>query len=150
MSAATKSGQHEHRMPLMGLFAALLVLTAAEVALFEVWHYTALRGEPFIPKVAMVLILIIVLTLPKAAIVLIYFMHIKYEKFLIVFLSLIPLLFAGIAVLPTLTDLVTLRDRSFTHVEGLRDYRAIKGHSLEEDGHKDHEGHNHGADTTPH
>jgi hypothetical protein len=143
MSAPTKKGHDDHHMPLMGLFAALLALTAAEVALFEIWHRTAVSGEPFIPKVAMVLILILVLTLPKAAIVLVYFMHIKYEKFIVVFLALIPILFAGIAVLPTLTDLVTLRDRSYTHVEGLSEYKAVRhddaGHGAE----AGHEGHDH-------
>lgn len=142
MSAHAKN-HDDHRMPLMGLFAALLALTAAEVALFEIWHRTAVSGEPFIPKVAMVLVLILVLTLPKAAIVLIYFMHIKYEKFLVVFLSLIPLLFAALAVLPTLTDLVTLRERSYTHVEGLSEYKAVR-HDAEHGG-GEHGGQEHAA-----
>jgi hypothetical protein len=119
-----KHDSHSHAVPLWGLFLALLALTAAEVALFELWHYTYRQGAPFIPKYVMVLILIIVLTLPKAAIVLVYFMHIKFERFFIVFLALVPLVFASLAVLPTLTDVVTLRDHGYTHVQGLRDYKA--------------------------
>lgn len=107
--ATSKSvSPHFHPVPLWGLFMALLLLTAAEVGLYEVWQHTAAHGEPFIPKLALVLILIIVLTLPKAAIVLIYFMHVKFEKQLVILLALAPFVFVFIAVLPTLTDIMVL------------------------------------------
>lgn len=84
---------------------ALLALTAAEVGLYEIWLHGAKAGDPFIPKYAMVLIILIVLTLPKAAIVLIYFMHLKFEKQFVIGLAIVPLVFAAICVLPTLADL---------------------------------------------
>jgi hypothetical protein len=62
-------------------------------------------GHPFIPKYALVLLILIVLTLPKGAIVMIYFMHLKFEKQFVVFLSLIPFLFAAVCVLPALADI---------------------------------------------
>ncbi len=111
---------HYHPVPLWGLFMALLFLTAAEVGLYEIWKHTAQHGDPFIPKLALVLILIIVLTLPKAAIVLIYFMHVKFEKQLVILLALVPFVFVFIAVLPTLTDIMVLRE----HVP--RDYHVEK------------------------
>jgi len=115
--------KHDHAIPLWGLFLALLALTAAEVALFEIWHASAEDGSPFIPKFAMVLLLL-VFTLPKAAIVMIYFMHLKFEKQFIVLLALLPFLFALIAVLPTLTDSQTLLNQNATYnrVEGLDQY----------------------------
>jgi caa(3)-type oxidase subunit IV len=122
---------HYHPVPLWGLFLALLVLTAAEVGLYEVWTITAKNGDPFIPKLALVLILIIVLTLPKAAIVLIYFMHVKFEKQLIVLLALVPFVFVFIAVLPTLTDIMVLRE----HVPPTYHVKSITGVSADHHGH---------------
>lgn len=125
---------HYHPVPLWGLFLALLALTAAEVGLYEVWRETAAHGDPFIPKLAMVLVLIIVLTIPKAAIVLIYFMHVKFEKQLIVLLALAPLVFVGIAILPTLQDILMLRDkvRPDYRVESITGISHDAGHG---DGH---------------
>ena len=100
--------KHGHSIPLWGLFLALLVLTAAEVGLFEFWSHTNLAGHPFIPKFAMVMLLLL-FTLPKAAIVMIYFMHLKFEKQLIVLLAITPLFTAAIAVLVTTTDNQALR-----------------------------------------
>lgn len=101
--SATAHAKHEHAVPLWGLFLALLALTAAEVGLFEYWSHTNLAGHPFIPKFAMVLLLL-VFTLPKAAIVMIYFMHLKFEKQFIVLLAVAPFATAAIAVLVTTTD----------------------------------------------
>lgn len=95
-----------HGVNIMACFMALLVLTAGEVALFEIWTYTH-----FVPKYVMVL-MILVLTLPKAAIVAIYFMHLKFEKQFIVWLALFPILLVFIAVLPTLVDAVTLKNHN--------------------------------------
>ena len=127
--------QAHHRVPLWSLFLALLVLTAAEVALYEVWS----RNQWIMPKFTMVLILIFVLTLPKAMIVLTYFMHLKFERQLIVMLALLPFGLIFVAVLPILTDIVTLKPNSYNQVEGLRDFGPT-GH-----GHAD-EGHGHGDD----
>ena len=114
--------KEHHPLPLWTLFLALLALTMAEVVLFEVWS----RNQHLMPKYAMVLLLLI-FTIPKAAIVLIYFMHLKFERQLVVVLALVPFLMAAIAVLPILTDIVTLRPQSFSQVDELRDYSPL-GH----------------------
>lgn len=109
---------------------ALLLLTAAEVGLYEIWRHTAAQGDPFIPKLALVLILVLVLTLPKAAIVLIYFMHVKFEKQLVVLLALAPFLFVFIAVLPTLTDIMVLQEKARPdyYVQTITGIAADHGH----------------------
>jgi hypothetical protein len=126
--------KHEHKVPLWGLFLALLALTAAEVGLFEVWHASAHDGEPFIPKFAMVLLLLL-FTLPKAAIVMIYFMHLKFEKQLVIALALLPFVTAGLAVLPTLTDVKTLdgHGQTYNKVPDLKDFtpHGGAGHGVE-------------------
>ena len=126
--------QAHHRVPLWSLFLALLVLTAAEVALYEVWS----RNQWIMPKFTMVLILIFVLTLPKAMIVLTYFMHLKFERQLIVALALLPFGLVFVAVLPILTDTVTLKPNAYNQVEGLRDYGPVNhGQAENGNGHGD-------------
>lgn len=117
--------QEHHRIPLGGLFLALLALTAAEVALFEVWS----RHQGLMPKYAMVLLLLL-FTLPKAAIVLVFFMHLRFERQLVVTLALLPFVMAAIAVLPILTDIVTLKPSATNQVPGLRQYHPL-GHGQE-------------------
>lgn len=125
--------KEHHPVPLWTLFLALLALTVAEVVLFEIWS----RNQALMPKYAMVLLLL-VFTIPKAAIVLIYFMHLKFERQLIIALALIPFLMAAIAVLPILTDIMTLRGQSYNEVEGLRAYNPV-AHGVEhEDGDIEH------------
>ncbi len=115
--------QKDHHIPLWGLFMALLALTAAEVVLFEVWS----RNQWMMPKYAMVLLLLI-FTLPKAAIVLTYFMHLKFERQLIVSLALAPFAMVFVAILPILTDIMTLRDQSYNQVPGLREFIPSADH----------------------
>ncbi len=134
MSTATAHAHtHDHKIPLWGLFLALLALTGAEVGLYEVWLHGAKLGDPFIPKYAMVLIILIVLTLPKAAIVMIYFMHLKFEKQFVLVLSLVPLLFAAICVLGALSDI------RLNQPQGTAFPAVMKGHDLDShgDGHGD-------------
>ncbi len=121
-----------HQVPLWGLFLALLALTAAEVVLFEVWS----RNQWMMPKYAMVLLLLI-FTLPKAMIVLIYFMHLKFERPLVVILAIVPFIMCFVAVLPILTDIVTLRSDSYNNVDGLREFMPGSDHS----GHDEHDDH---------
>ena len=111
------------------------VLTAAEVALYEVWS----RNQWTHAEVCtMVLILIFVLTLPKAMIVLTYFMHLKFERQIVVALALIPFAMVFVAVLPILTDIVTLKPNAYNQVEGLRDFGpAEHGHTNDENAHGD-------------
>jgi cytochrome c oxidase subunit IV len=110
--AAVHAPAHTHahaRVPLRWLFFALLVLTAAEVVLYEIWSYTANHfAQPFVPKYVIVL-LILIFTLPKAAIVMVYFMHLKFERQLIVSLAVLPFGFAFLAVVVTLSDTLTLK-----------------------------------------
>lgn len=137
-------GKHDHALPLWGLFLALLAFTAAEVGLFEVWHRTQqfnAAGEvtwQLMPKFAMVLV-IFLFTIPKAIIVLVYFMHIKFEKWLVVLLAILPFGFAGIAVLPTLIDIKTLKadNKTYNFDPKLPSYSPIGGHGGE---HKDAHG----------
>jgi Prokaryotic Cytochrome C oxidase subunit IV len=124
--------KYQHSVPLWGLFLALLALTSAEVGLFEVWNRTK-EVDPsgvitwsFIPKYALVL-LILMFTIPKALIVLIYFMHLKFEKLTVVGLAISPFIFASLAVLPTLTDTLTLRPRAHNAVPALRTFGPPQG-----------------------
>ena len=125
-------GKHKHSIPLWGLFLALLVLTAAEVSLFEVWNRTkevdaaGMITWSFIPKYVLVMV-ILVFTIPKALIVLIYFMHLKFEKLMVVGLAISPFIFAALAVLPTLTDTLTLRQRAHNAVPTLRTFGPPEG-----------------------
>jgi hypothetical protein len=108
--AATAGYYHEHKIPLWWLFLALLALTAGEVGLFEFWHHSAAHGHPIFPTFAMVLLLLL-FTLPKAVIVMVFFMHLRFEKQLIVTLALLPFITASIAVLVTLSDNLTLKNQ---------------------------------------
>jgi heme/copper-type cytochrome/quinol oxidase subunit 4 len=148
MSEANTAHSHDaahdgqHRLPIFSLFLALSALTAAEVGLFEVWS----RSETFqshLPKFALVL-LILVFTIPKALIVLIYFMHLKFEKQFVVFLAIVPFPFVAIAILPTLIDAQTLRGwgSAENQVPSLKDIKLDHGdgHSMSTDGAPHHEG----------
>jgi len=125
--------KEHHPLPLWTLFLVLLSLTVAEVGLFEIWS----RNQAMMPKYAMVLLLLI-FTLPKAAIVLIYFMHLKFEKHLVITLALIPFMLAAIVVLPILTDIMTLKSQSNVIAPELRQYNPVghgEMHSEIENGH---------------
>lgn len=127
---------HGHALRLMPFFLALLALTAAEVGLYEWWRHSwvinDLGDKVFaIPKFALVL-LVLVFTLPKAYIVLVYFMHIKFERAFIVWLAVIPLMMTFLAVLPTLTDTATLKPRKMNHTKVIGVYHPDHG-----DDHKD-------------
>lgn len=148
---ASEAHRDEHTIPLWGLFIALLALTAAEVGLFEFWHHTAESGHPVFPKFAMVLLLL-VFTLPKAAIVMIYFMHLKFEKQLIVTLALVPFVTALIAVLVTLTDNLTLKNqgKNANFVPNLAEYAPHHGgHKAPAEGAAAPEGHDGASNAEP-
>lgn len=135
--------QAHQRVPLWGLFLALLVLTAAEVAMFEIWSH----NPSIMPKFVMVLVLLFVLTLPKALIVLTYFMHLKFERQIIVTLAMIPFGMVFIAVLPILTDIVTLEPQAYNQVPGLRDYGPAGHDGHNTDGNHHQTDHNHAGDS---
>jgi len=114
---------HGHKVPLWALFLALLTFTALEVGFYEYWRSTeeVINGMKsyFIPKYVMVLVILIVLTLPKALIVLIYFMHLKFEKVLLVYLAIVPFLMAPLAVVPTMIDGQALAEDRYSHDDDL-------------------------------
>ncbi len=138
-STESKHEGHGHALKLMPFFLALLALTAAEVGLYEWWRHSwvMVDGEKVfvIPKFALVL-LVLVFTLPKAYIVLVYFMHIKFERAFIVWLAVIPLMMTFLAVLPTLTDTATLKPRKLNHTKVIGVYYPDH-HDDHKDGHKD-------------
>lgn len=117
-SHATEHAAHEghHRLRLWPFFLALLALTACEVGLYELWRGSAVETAEGVksyifPKYALTW-MVLIFTLPKAAIVLIYFMHLKFEKLVITILALAPIITVFICVLPTLTDTAALKDRT--------------------------------------
>ena len=113
-----------HDKPVVNLsvcFFLLLLFTAAEIALYEFWRHTRDHWEePFVPKFAVVL-LIFLFTFPKAFIVLSYFMHLRFEKSLVVLVALVPFVIVAVAIVPILTDIRTLSDRNYTKAVGLVD-----------------------------
>ena len=90
-----------------------------------------------IPKFALVL-LILIFTLPKAYIVLVYFMHLRFEKAIVVVLAVVPLLLVWICVLPTLNDGTVLKKQRWYHPEVIGLYHP--------DDHADHD-HKDGKDS---
>ncbi len=137
LSAESHDSGHAHGLKLMPFFLALLALTAAEVGLYEWWVRTGVIPEGgtekvfAIPKFALVL-LILIFTLPKAYIVLVYFMHLRFEKAIVVVLAVVPLLLVWICVLPTLTDGTVLKKQRWYHPEVIGLYQP-----------DDHAGHDH-------
>ncbi len=138
-SSADSKGHHEnHGLKLWPFFLALLALTAAEVGLYEAWRESAETlpdgtKEYFIPKFALIW-LILVFTLPKAYIVFVYFMHIRFEKAIVVVMAVIPLFMVFICVLPTLTDGSALKDQQTNRVTTMKQ-DELRGHG---DHDKDH------------
>lgn len=135
---ASSHDDGHHALKLWPFFLALLALTAAEVGLYETWRGSAetlADGSKsyFIPKFALVWA-ILIFTLPKAYIVLVYFMHLRFEKALIVGLAIIPLFMVFICILPTLTDITTLKERQINPVKEMNQQKMTR------------EGNAHGAD----
>jgi len=128
-SVNTHDTKDAHQVPLWALFLVLLALTAGEVILYDLW----VRYQ-FVPKYVLVLV-ILVFTLPKAAVVMTYFMHLKFEKQIIVVLAIIPFFLAAMAVLTMLTDTMTLKPRAHNKVHPIGVY---EGHSQPDELHHDH------------
>ncbi|MBH07201.1 MAG: hypothetical protein CMJ20_12890 [Phycisphaeraceae bacterium] len=123
----TMAHKNNHSVNLLTCFLLLLVFTAAEIVLYEVWRQTG-----FVPKLVLVF-LIFVFTIPKAAIVMIYFMHLKFEKPLLIMLALAPFVTVAILVLVTLTDSQTLAYRIYTSASDLSTFKIIHHHGDEEE-----------------
>ncbi len=112
--------KHLHSVPIWAIFAILLAFTVAEVGMFVQWTASYenaivarslgdLAALPFMSKATMVMVLLVGLTIPKAAIVMVYFMHLKFEKHLIVFLAVMPIIMIPLVFSPALIDSQTLR-----------------------------------------
>ena len=113
----------KHEVNLLVCFLLLLLFTAAEIVLYEVWRRSNADGDPFVPKFVLVL-LIFAFTLPKAFIVMTYFMHLKFERVTIVGIALVPLILVAVLILPPLTDIRTLAERNYTQDRTLADSKA--------------------------
>lgn len=115
----------KHTVNLPVCFLLLLVFTTAEIVLYEVWrrsgHEVDGQVTHFIPKFALVL-LILVFTIPKAFIVLTYFMHLKFERVTVVGIALLPFVFVAVLILPILTDIRTLAPRNYSKSFELGDF----------------------------
>ena len=128
---------HSHSVPLWGLFLALLALTAGEVLIYEWWksteHLVAGEKAYVFPKLVCVL-LVLTLTLPKALIVLVWFMHLKFERALVVGLAIVPFGLVGVAVGPTLVDALVLKDHAYNQVKTITGRPPGGGHPAEHAG----------------
>lgn len=80
----------------MGIWAVLAILTVAEVLVALLSH---------IPK-NLLIIALVLLAIWKAALVAMYFMHLKFERLRVIILALAPLPLAFIFVLAVLTEYV--------------------------------------------
>ena len=116
----------KHSVNLPVCFLLLLLFTAAEIALYEFWRHTRDAGSPFVPKYVLVL-RIFLFTLPKAFIVMTYFMHLRFERSLLVLIAMVPFVMVAIAILPSLTDTRALASRNYTKAVRLADDLAPAG-----------------------
>lgn len=84
-----------HKEPnYMIVFIALTVMTGVEI------------GVVFLPLSKIVIgFLLVILALAKAALVALYFMHLKYEKFALGIIALIPLILCTLLIFALLPDL---------------------------------------------
>lgn len=86
-----------HKEPnYMMVFFALFVLTVAEV------------GVVYVPLSKLVIaVILIVLALVKAALVALYFMHLRYEKFALGVIAFTPLILCTLLIVSLLPDLTS-------------------------------------------
>ncbi len=101
-----------HREPnYMMVFFALFILTVLEV------------GVVFVPISKLVIgIALIVMALAKAALVALYFMHLRYEKFALGIIALTPLIICTLLIIGLLPDLTganrdTAKEQNTAQVE---------------------------------
>ena len=87
----------EHKQPnYAGVFWALLVLTIFEIIVANI-HFLA---KPII------VVLLVFLALVKASLVALFYMHLKFEKFVIYFIVIFPLFLAVILTVSVVLDKV--------------------------------------------
>ncbi|MCG8607785.1 cytochrome C oxidase subunit IV family protein [bacterium] len=92
----------DHQEPnYMAVFVALTILTALEI------------GVVFVPIGKIVIaVALILLALAKAALVALYFMHLRYEKFALGIIAFTPLILCTLLILSLLPDLTGTDHRS--------------------------------------
>ncbi len=116
----SSSEKHEHSVPIWAIFAFLLAFTLAEVGMYVTWKGSyeqfmiGAQDGPYMSKEVMVIVLLVCLTIPKAIVVMIYFMHLKFEKHLIIFLAVMPFIVIPLVFSPPLIDAQTLRGNDIT------------------------------------
>jgi len=92
----TTAQAHAHPQPnYMGVFWWLLALTIGEVAV---------AYAPFLPKLTMI-ILLVGMAFTKAALVALYFMHLKFERSTLTLVALTPLILCVFLSLMLLPDI---------------------------------------------
>jgi cytochrome c oxidase subunit 4 len=97
----------QHREPnYIGVLVWLAVLTLAEIAV-------VLLGFPKLPKV----ILLVGMALSKAALVALYFMHLKFERSTLMIIAFTPLLICSFLVFMLFPDLSAIPHQSATKTE---------------------------------
>jgi cytochrome c oxidase subunit IV len=94
MATTVHAEAHAHQTNYMTIFWWLLVLTIAEVAV----AYTPM------PKLIMV-VLLVGMAFTKAAMVALYFMHLKYERSTLMLVALTPLILCVFLALMLLPDI---------------------------------------------
>jgi len=106
-ASAAHDAPHDHRKDYIRIFFALLVLTIVEVGI----TFLKIDRRVFVA-------LMIGLALTKAALVGLYFMHLKYEKRGLLWLAAIPLPLAGLYAVVLMADahnLIRVLTSPFTH-----------------------------------
>ena len=132
------SHDSKHALNLPLFFFLLLIFTAAEVGLFEFWRQSGTQGERFVSKFVLVL-LVFAFTIPKAFIVLTYFMHLRFERSLVVLIALVPFFMVALMVLTVLSDIRTLSPRQYGQAVNLADYALEHGGQAHHDGDGEHD-----------
>ena len=89
------------------------------------------------------MLLIFLFTLPKAFIVLTYFMHLRFERSLVVLIALVPFILVGLAILPTMTDIRTLSVRNYSQATDIGEYAIDHGGHGGHGGDRGHEAESH-------
>jgi cytochrome c oxidase subunit 4 len=87
------SGDHHKDPNYMGVFVALIILTAAEIGIFYL----------HLPQLVMVISLVL-MALAKAGLVAAYFMHLRFERRTLAIIVLTPLILSAVIIIGLVPD----------------------------------------------